>query len=118
MTLLFLTFMHRWFALGFLRSRQSESSDNLQDEVPPKSSIVTRFQYFIKKGVSVFFYFFTSFSTGVVDTEIEDNDSTPASNIYVEKIIVVALSVFLFFTLLFYGGSTAAEFVNSPQGPE
>ena len=77
-----------------------------------------RFQYFLKKGVSVFFYFFTSFATGAVETEIDDNDSTPASNIYVEKIIVTAISVFLFFTLLLYGGSTAAEFVNNPQGPE
>ncbi len=110
--------MHRWFALGFLRSRPSESSDKSQEEGPPKSSNTSRCHYFLKKGISVFFYFFTTFATGAVDAEIEDNDSTPASNVYVEKIIVVALSVFLFFTLLLYGGSTAAEFVNNPQGPE
>jgi len=38
--------------------------------------------------------------------------------LYIEKMIVVALSVFLFYTLLLYGGSTAAEFVNYPQGAE
>jgi len=110
--------MHRWFALGFLRSRQAESSDNSQEEELPKSSYTNIFQYIIKKGVSLFFHFFTSFATGFVETEIEDNDSTPTSNICVEKMIVVALSVFLFFTLILYGGSTAAEFVNNPQGPE
>ena len=110
--------MHRWFSLGLLRSRTTESSDDSQEQEPPKSSNMNRFQYFLKKGVSVFFYFFTSFATGAVDTEIDDNDSTPASDIYVEKIIVVAISVFLFFTLILYGGSTAAEFVNNPQGPE
>jgi len=110
--------MHRWFALGLLRSHSSESSDDSQEEELPKSSNMNRLQYFLKKGVSVFFYFFTSFATGTVDAEMDDNDSTPASYIYVEKIIVVAISVFLFFTLILYGGSTAAEFVNNPQGPE
>ena len=110
--------MHRWFALGLLRSRQFESSDDSQGEEPPKSSNMSRFHYFLKKGVSVFFYFFTSFATGGVDTEIDKNDSTSASYVSVEKIIVVAISVFLFFTLVLYGGSTATEFVNNPQGPE
>ena len=110
--------MHRWFALGLLQSHPSNLSDNSHQEDPPKSSNMNRFQYFLKKGVSVFFYFFTSFATGTVDTEMEDNDSTPAGNIYVEKIIVTAISIFLFFTLILYGGSTAAEFVNNPQGPE
>ena len=110
--------MHRWFALGLLRNRPSESSDDSEKEEPPKSNNMNRFQYFLKKGVSVFFYFFTSFASGAVDTEMDDNDSTSASNIYVEKIIVTAISVFLFFTLILYGGSTAAEFVNNPQGPE
>ena len=118
MTLLLLTSVHRWFVLGLLQSRASESPNASQEEVPPKSVSIAKFQYFLKKGISVFFYFFTTFSSGVVETEIEDNDSTPASNIYVEKLIVVALSVFLFFTFILYGGSIAAIFVNNPQGPE
>ncbi len=101
-----------------LRSRQAESSDNSQEEELPKSAYTSIFHYILKIGVSVFFHFFTSFSTGFVETEIEDNDSTPTSTICVEKMIVAALSVFLFFTLILYGGSTAAEFVNNPQGPE
>ena len=110
--------MHRWFVLGFLRRRPSESSNDPQGEEPPKSSYMNRFQYLVKKGVSLFYHFFTSFASGSVETEIEDNDSTRASYVYIERIIVVALTVFLFFTLLLYGGSTAAEFVNYPQGPE
>jgi len=110
--------MHRWFALGFLQSRPPESSNDSQGEELPKSNKKNRYQYFLKKGISLFYYFFNGFATGSVETELEDNGSTTASNIYVEKIIVVALTVFLFFTLLLYGGSTAAEFVNSPTGPE
>jgi len=59
-------------------------------------------------------------ANGSVEIEITDEESTRASDIYIEKLIVVALAVFMFFTLLLYGGSTAAAFVRStnPHGPE
>ena len=75
-------------------------------------------QFYFKKGISVFFYLFTSFASGSVETEYEDNGVTPATYIFVEKMIVAALTVFIFFTLILYSGSTAAEFVNAPKGPE
>jgi len=109
--------MHRWFALGFLQSHQSDELDS-QAERYPKSSFVSKLGYFLKKVAGVLYYFFTSFATGAVETEIEDNKLNPASTIYIEKIIVVALSVFLFFTLILYGAGLAAEFVLNPQGPE
>jgi len=109
--------MHRWFVLGFLRSRPPESNDSQGEELP-KSSKMNKRQYWLKKGISLFYYFFTGLATGSVETEIKNNGSVPASIIYVEKIIVVALTVFLFFTLLLYGGSTTAKIVNYPQGPE
>ena len=79
-----------------------------------------RIFYFAKKSVSVFFYFFSHFANGSVDTEMEKGELSPGSNVFIEKIIVVALGTFVFFTLLFYGGSTAAAFVRSinPHGPE
>jgi len=79
---------------------------------------MNRLQFYFKKGISVFFYLFTSFASGSVETEYEDNGSTPATYIFVEKIVAAALTVFIFFTLILYSGSTAAEFVNAPKGPE
>jgi len=77
-------------------------------------------RYFGTKYISVFYYVFVNMANGSVETEITDDESASASNIYIEKLIVVALAVFLFFTLLLYGGNTAAEFVRSvnPHGPE
>jgi len=55
-----------------------------------------------------------------VEIEITDEESTRASDIYIEKLIVVALAAFMFVTFLLYGGSTAAAFVRSTNshGPE
>ena len=100
-----------------MRRRPSELFNDPQGEELPKSSNMNRFQYLVKKGASLFYHFFTCFATGSVETEIEDNDSS-ASYIYIERIIVLALTAFLLFTVLLYGESTAAEFVNYPQGPE
>ncbi len=115
--ILCLTSLHRLFALGLLRSRSFEELDVQSEEVLNPSS-GKKLSYFLKKSVSIFFFSFTSFTSGSVETEMEADGSVPGSYIYVEKMIVIALSIFLFFTLLLYGGSTAAEFVNNPQGPE
>jgi len=107
--------LHRWYALGLIKhSHQSEEEDNIVIDV------WKRMRYFGTKYISVFYYVFVNMANGSVETEITDDESASASNIYIEKLIVVALAVFLFFTLLLYGGNTAAEFVRSvnPHGPE
>jgi len=106
--------MHRWFALGLLRSRPSDSSNDLQQGELPQSSHINRLQYFTKECISVFFYFFTSLTNGYIETEVEDNDST--SNIYVEKKIVVAMSVFLFFYFGFVRRKYSSRVCELPDG--
>jgi len=113
--ILLLTCLHRWYALGLIRYyRQSEEGDNIVVDS------WKRIRYVATKCISVFYYFFANMANGSVETEITDEESTRASDIYIEKLIVVALAVFMFFTLLLYGGSTAAAFVRStnPHGPE
>jgi len=113
--ILLLTCLHRWYALGLVKYyHQSEERDNTVTDS------WERICYFGKKCISIFYYFFANMANGSVSTEITDEESTPASDIYIEKLIVVALAVFMFFVLLLYGGSTAAAFVRStnPHGPE
>lgn len=111
LVILFLTCLHRWYVLGLLR-------EDVDDSLPVRG--FDKMWYFAKKSISVFFYFFSYFTNGQVDTEMEKDEFKHDNNVYIEKIIVVALGTFVFFTLLLYGGSTAAGFVRSinPHGPE
>jgi len=62
----------------------------------------------------------TYIANGAAEIYINDDGSVPRVNILIEKLIVVSLSVFIFFSVIIYGSSTAAGFVKSlnPHGPE
>lgn len=117
MTLIFLTCLHRWFALGFFRITPAS-------EVLERNAFfhgrLHRITYYLYKFISVFFYFFTYIANGAAERYINDDGSVSKVNVLIEKIIVVSISVFIFFTVIIYGSSTAAGFVKSlsPHGPE
>ena len=117
MTLIFLTCLHRWFALGLFRYTPAS-------KVMQRNSIsqvrLNRISYYLYKCVSVFFYVLTYIANGSADRYLNDDGSVPRVNILIEKLVVVSLSVFIFFIVIIYGSSTAAGFVKSlnPHGPE
>ena len=73
-----------------------------------------------KKFWGSFHYCFLLIANGAVESELEEDDVESSSNSGIERIIVVALTTFLFFVLVLYGASSAAGFVESlnPTGPE
>ena len=104
-----MTCLHKWFALGMLRY-SIESIRAFFSKI--------RFMDILKKFLGIFYYCFLSIANGAIESEFEDDDVE--SNSGIERIIVVALTTFLFFVLVLYGASSAAGFVESlnPTGPE
>jgi len=78
-----------------------------------------RITYFISKSVSVFYYAFTYLANGAAERYVNDDDDSRIK-IMIEKVVVLSISVFIFFSVIIYGSSTAAGFVESlnPHGPE
>jgi len=116
-TLIFLTCVHRWFALGFFRITPAS-------EVIERNALyhgrLNKIYYFLYKLVSVFFYVFTYIANGAAERYINDDEPVSRVSVLIEKLVVVSISVFIFFTVIIYGSSTAAGFVKSlsPHGPE
>lgn len=109
--------MHRWFALRLLID--SAASEQIESNAP-KPLCLDKIYYYLKKCVGVLYYSATYVTNGAAEVYLDDDGSTSRTNILIEKLIVVSLSVFIFFSVIIYGSSTAAGFVDSlnPYGPE